>query len=236
MSSALEMECPNCEKGLKVPPSVFGKKIKCRHCGHAFVVADPDEAPAAKPEKKGGKPGAKAAKPPAASPPPPPPPPSPKSRFAEDEDQGPAKIGVLIEDEIPRCPECAKALDPPNAIVCKECGFNNVTRAKAQTKRVWAPEAQDWFNHLAPGVVAVLIVIGLLVLNIVSIMNMRDWLSDTFLETDEKDATGKTIFLVKPGAFIFLIAGLSLVVVVPAVKFAYKRLAVDYHPPEQVKK
>ena len=41
MSSPIEMECPNCEKVLKVPPAVFGKKIKCKHCEHAFVVRGP---------------------------------------------------------------------------------------------------------------------------------------------------------------------------------------------------
>ncbi len=51
MSSPVVIACPNCDKALKVPPAVFGKKIKCKHCQHAFVVQDPD-APA-RPAKRG---------------------------------------------------------------------------------------------------------------------------------------------------------------------------------------
>src|SRR5262245_36697331 len=137
MSSPVVIECPNCNKSIKVPPEVIGKRIKCKHCQNVFVVQDPD-APA-RPTKATNP----AARP--ASPPPPPPPP-PKSRFDDDDDDG-RKIEVISEgDDVPRCPHCAKELDPPDAIVCVNCGFNNVTRAKANTKKVWAPTATDWMS------------------------------------------------------------------------------------------
>ena len=41
MASVVEITCPECEENLKVPPSVFGKRVKCKHCNHAFVVKDP---------------------------------------------------------------------------------------------------------------------------------------------------------------------------------------------------
>src|SRR5262245_2053574 len=206
MSTAVEMVCPNCEKVLRVPPAVFGKKIKCKHCGHAFVVRGPGEPP--KPTKK-----------PAAGPPAPAP--ATKKPF-EDDDEGPEKIEVITAgDEIPRCPHCAQELEPPDAIVCVHCGFNNVTRAKAETKKVWAPGIEDWFRHLLPPIVALAICIGLIVFGVISYLRMREWLEGSFLEMDEKDAAGRKRYFVAPGFFITVIYMVSLVIFVPAIKFAY---------------
>ncbi len=126
-------------------------------------------------------------------------------------------------------------LDPPDAIVCIHCGFNNRTRLKAETKKVWAPDAMDWITHLAPGILALLICIGLIVLNIFSIMNMRSWLEGTFLEMDEVDAAGRKRFFIHPGFFIFVIAFISLGIFVPSLRFAFRRLVVEYYPPERLK-
>ena len=221
MTAPIEMKCPNCEKVLKVPPAVFGKRIKCRHCSHAFVVPDP----AAKAARA-------AAKPQPAGPAPPP----AKSPFLDDDDEGPAKIEVISEgDEDPRCPHCAQLLDPPDAIICIHCGFNNVTRAKASTRKVWAPTFEDWFMHLVPGIVALSICIALIVLNVICLTRMRDWLEGSFLEMDEKDAAGRKRFFVAPGFFIALIMFFSLIIFIPAVKFAFRRLVKEYRPPEKIK-
>src|SRR5262245_14554709 len=217
MSSAVQMDCPNCEKSLKIPPAVFGKKIKCKHCGHAFVVQDPDAKPA--------KPAAPAS-----------PPPPPTKKPYDDDDDGPSNIGVVEESDVPRCPHCAAELDPPDAVVCVNCGFNNVTRAKAETKKVWAPGFEDWFQHLLPGIIALAICIGLIVFNTISIMRMREWLEGSFLEMDEKDAAGRKRFYIAPGAFIFFFLVPSLAMFVPAIKFAFKRLVKEYMPPEKLKK
>src|SRR5690242_88657 len=123
MSSVVDVSCPNCDKTLKVSPAFFGKRVKCKSCEHAFVVQDPAAAPR--------------------------PPPAPPKRPFDDDDEGPDKIEVISEgDDIPRCPHCAKELDPPDAIVCIHCGFNNRTREKAETKKVWAPTFEDWAMHL----------------------------------------------------------------------------------------
>lgn len=216
MSAPIEMHCPNCKRSLKVPPAVFGKKIKCKHCNHAFVVQDPS----AKPPTSGAKPA-----------------PAPNKPFMDDDDDdGPKKIEVIIEDDdIPRCPHCAKELEPPDAVVCIHCGFNNVTRAKANTKKVWAPTAEDWVKHLLPGIIALAILIALIVLDIVSYVRMREWLEGSFLEMEEKDAAGQKRFFVAPGFFIAVIVMTSLVIGVPAAKFAFKRLVKEYMPPEKIK-
>ena len=199
MSSPIDMKCPNCAKVLKIPPSVFGKKIKCKHCEHAFVVSDPN----ARPSKPGPAPSAPA-------------PPHPEEpAFLDDDDDGP-KIEVVNEgDEVPRCPHCAKELEPPDAIVCVHCGFNNVTRAKAETKKVWAPSIEDWIKHLWPGITALSIVIGWIVFDIISLQRMREWLEGSFLEMEEKDAAGQKRYFVAPGFFIAVIWMASLVVMFP---------------------
>lgn len=229
MSSPVLIECPKCKKELKVPPAVFGKKIKCKHCQQVFVVEDPD-APAR--PAKSAKPAPRPT-----SPPPPPPPPAKKRPFEDDDDDDGRQIEVISEgDEVPRCPHCAKELDPPDAIVCVNCGFNNVTRAKADTKKVWAPTAMEWINHLIPGIIALAICIGLIVLCVISFMSMSEWLEGSFLEMEEKDAAGRKRYFVPPGFFITLICVGSLVIFVPSVKFAYRRLINEFRPPEKIKK
>jgi len=224
MAAPIEMKCPDCERVLKVPPAVFGKKIKCKHCGHAFVVHDPSARPAkgsAQPES-GAKPSSPA--------------PAAKNPFLDDDDdEGPAKIEVIKEDDSPRCPHCAQELDPPDAALCIHCGFNNITRAAAEVKKVWAPTFEDWFMHLLPGIIALAICITLIVVNVISLLNMREWLEGTFLEMDDKDAAGRKRYIVPPGFFIALIMVGSLVIFVPSIKFVYRRLIVGYMPPEKVK-
>src|ERR1700722_19376984 len=84
MSSTVEMQCPECDEPLKIPSSVFGKKIKCKHCQHMFVVKDPNAGTKNKPGKP-AKPG-KAAEKPAESSSPPPPPLAKKNAWDDDED------------------------------------------------------------------------------------------------------------------------------------------------------
>ena len=208
MATVIDLPCPNCERVLKVPESVFGKKIKCKHCGEPFEVEridlddlddDPkpkkkkkpaEDKPAVKPSKPGGAVKAKKEGEPKKEEPKPAAAPY-KFQDDDDDDEGakPTPLGTVDEgEEIPRCPFCAKELDPPDAKVCLHCGFNNVTRVKADSKKVWAPDSSDWMNHLGPGILAAVGAILLLVLNIVVYANMRDWMTDTFLQKEEKDA------------------------------------------------
>ncbi|MCI0702426.1 MAG: zinc-ribbon domain-containing protein [Planctomycetia bacterium] len=244
MSAIVEIPCPSCEEPLRVPETVFGKKIKCKHCGHMFVVEvlDDDEEPkpkkgAVKPSKPGGSAKPKAKEEPKPEPAPTPTP--PKKPYEDDDDEGanPNPFGVVdAGEDIPRCPHCAKELDPPDAVICIHCGFNNVTRTKVESKKVWAPDATDWMSHLGPGIAALLAAIGLIVLDVICWVNMSDWLTGTFLEKDEKDAAGQTAFYVKPGAFIALIIAITIMPIIGFARFAIKRLAIEYTPTEKVKK
>lgn len=237
MADTTPIPCPNCGKVLNVPEKVLGKKIKCKDCDTAFVA----EKKAAKPAKPGG-----AAKPKKDEPEPPKPeePKKPAARY-NDDDEGdggavPKALGVVDEGEdVPRCPHCAKELDPPTAVVCIHCGFNNVTRTKAESKKVWQPDANDWMNHLAPGFAMLGIFIALLVLNIVCIAKMEDWMTDGFLDfmkSEEKGMDGKIKFAVKPGAFMTFVVAATIMPMIKTARFAFQRLAIEYQPVEQVKK
>jgi hypothetical protein len=256
MPITIDLPCPNCERVLKVPETVFGKKIKCKHCGEPFEVEqidlDDDEPkakkkkpPADKPVPKPSKPGGttvttKKEEPKKEEPKKEEPKPAPTPyKFQDDDEEDSAKpspLGVVYEgEEIPRCPHCAKELDPPDAVVCIHCGFNNVTRTKAESKQVWEPDTNDWINHLGPGIAAAVGAILLIVLNIVCLVSMRDWLTDTFLQKEEKDAQGEIAFYVKPGAFITFILAATIIPIIKFTKFAIKRLAIDNKPTEKVK-
>lgn len=239
MPTVIEIPCPNCDKPLKVPDTVFGKKIKCKHCAHPFVVPDPDAAkPAkgAKPSKPGGAVKAKKEEEPKKEEAKPAPVPY---KFEDDDGEDGAKpnpLGLIAEDEVPRCAFCAKELEPPDAIVCIHCGFNSMTRTQAETKKVWAPDSNDYMNHLAPGVGAALLCIALLVLDIVVMLNMRDWLTGTFLEKDNPGEDGQKSFLVRPSAFVVLLWAATVMPIIGTAKFAIRRLAIEYQPAEKVKK
>lgn len=236
MPATLDVACPNCGKALKVPAELEGKRVKCKGCDEVFAVRAPK--PAAKPAGKpaaAAKPAPKgAAKPgPGAKPAAPPP---PKKPYQDDEEDGPPKPMVVVqEDDTPRCPECAKELDPPDAEVCLNCGFNNKTRVRAESKRVVASDAGDWMSHLAPGIVALLIAVGLIVLDVFCYYHMKDWLE--FLETGEKDPlTGGKKYYVMPGAFTALLIAFSILIIIPAGRFAVRRLILNVKPEEKVKK
>lgn|SRR5262245_31566054 len=219
MPATLDISCPKCGKALKVPTQLEGKKIRCKECQQVFQVS-------------AGK--AAAATPPA--------PEKPKNPFLDDDEdlapgQAPKPMGVVQESDVARCPHCAKELDPPDAVVCVNCGFNNVTRVKANIKKVVAPEATDWINHLGPAIIALILAIGLIVVDIICIVNMSDWMAGSALEMEEKNpVTGKTQYYVMPGAFTAMIIAASVVVIIPAARFAIRRLAFDYKPEEKVKK
>ncbi|MFO0801720.1 MAG: hypothetical protein U0791_01170 [Gemmataceae bacterium] len=234
MPATLDVSCPECEKAIKVPAELEGKKVKCKGCETIFVIAAPKKAKATKP----------AAKSPPPPPPKPPEPEKPKSPFLDEEDEdnlpagvAPKPMEVIREEDAPRCPHCAKELDPPDAAVCKSCGFNNKTRVKHETKRVIESDASDWASHLAPGIIAAVLAIGMIVVDVVCWVNMKGWMEGGALEKSEKNpVTGDVEYFVKPGAFIAFIIFASLFIIIPGARFAFRRLVLNVKPEEKVKK
>jgi len=247
MATVVDVPCPHCEQNLKVPPTVFGKKVRCKHCELQFVVEDPatkapkpskptkiaKAAPKPAATKAAAKPATKEAAKPAASPPPPPP--KEKSPFLDD-DEDKVKVELIEEEDVPRCPHCAFELDPPDAKVCLNCGFNNLTRERVETKRVEAATSEDWFMHLFPAIFAVILSLVLIGLNIWFIANVREWMIGSIVDKDEPGGDGKPTFYVHPAAFMTTILVISLRIIVPCLRFAFRRLVWNYRPEERVKK
>ena len=90
MATAITVNCPECDKTMKVPADARGKRVRCKGCEHVFVFPG---APA-----KAGKPGSDKAKPAK--------PESKPSRPADDEDGDGKPYGVTTLDLTPRCPDC----------------------------------------------------------------------------------------------------------------------------------
>lgn len=231
MADTISVTCPTCKKNLKVPGPYAGKRVKCVGCGQTISVPAA-QAPSATPKSASSAPTASGAKPSDANASNTMPGQGPKVTWDDELDNDNKPMAVIKEDETPRCPHCAQVLVPPDAIVCIHCGFNNRTRTKAETKKVYEPDASEWFAHLAPGVLAVVALVTLLVLDVACLMNMRYWMEDGLLQMDEEGFDGRKKFYVAPGCFITVAFLATIMVGVSLVRFAYRRLFKEYMPPE----
>lgn len=227
MSSPVPVACPNCDTKLKVPAELAGKTIKCKACGSAFKVPPSAPAVAKAIPTEFAKPAA--APPPAADAP---------IKFA-DEDDGPAtNYGVQKDDlDIPRCPRCAKELDPPDTKICLNCGYDMLARKRHESRKVYAHTFGDYFLHLAPGVLAFLFGAAVLGGAIFCSLNMRGWLTGSFLDREEKDKiTDRAQFYVEPMCFNIWLLLIGIFAMWKLGKFAIKRLFIHWRPPETIKK
>ncbi len=154
--ATIEFSCPKCEKQIKAPDDLIGKKIKCKECLHVFtvkasaVVRVPEKA-AQKADKgsKAGKGGAgKGPKEAVAA----------KAEEHGDDDDGKA-YGVTDQSFLPRCAYCAKEMESEDQIVCLNCGYNHRTRERIQVEKTLEPTGGEWVLHLLPGVLCALVVL-----------------------------------------------------------------------------
>ena len=58
-----------------------------------------------------------------------------------------------------------------------------------------APDANDWMNHLGPGIIALLIFIALITLDIICLVNMRDWLTGFYPVRDREGRVAAASFM-----------------------------------------
>ncbi len=228
MAATLEISCPHCSKAIKVPAELAGKTIRCKGCQETFVV-------------KSGAAPKPAVKKSAAAPPPPPADVIPfkddepaKKPAIDDDDANP--YGVIKDDsEVPRCPFCAKELDPPDTKVCLHCGFHLTERKRRETKAVWEPTNEDYFNHLGPAFACVAAIIVMIVIDIICFINMREWLTGSILDTDEKNKiTGETVFIVGPLCFNLWLGLITAGIGWVCGKFAFVRMVYHWKPEEKV--
>jgi predicted Zn finger-like uncharacterized protein len=237
MATPIDTACPSCATVLRVPAEFAGKKVKCKKCEAVFpvpVAAKPLPAEFAKP---GAAPPvtAKPAKPVAKPAAPPPPVENDALKFAEDDEDDANPYTAVQESDAPRCPHCAKDLDPPDSLICLNCGYDLRERKRKESRNVIQHTFGDYFVHHIGAIACVLTIIGLFTGGIICWLNMADWMAGSFLETGEKDATTQqATFYVKPWCFSLWIMMFVLWASWKLGKFAFKRFFINPTPPEKV--
>jgi hypothetical protein len=225
MAEPLSCDCPECDKTLKVPAEMAGKKVRCKSCGATFVAKGSKAAVTkAAPAKDKPKPKAK---------------PKPKD---EDDDDAPIPIkeekkpsldedeedanpyGVTEEYLGPRCPDCANAMEEGD-IVCLHCGYNTQTRERSRTRKVHDTTEMDYFLWWLPGIACVLTIIFLITWDIVYCLKIQDWV-------DYDDPGAPWYWWIGHFAIKLWMVIISLFFMFYAGKFAVKRLILDNQPPE----
>jgi hypothetical protein len=245
MATTFVIACPDCGKQVKVSDEHVGKKVKCKGCGTVYPVRSPDGKPAAKgPPPAPGKAKATQAKVTKAAPPdedeeetaPPPAADEPHTgyKFAEDDDEaGPKQYDLAAtDDHLPRCPFCAKEMESHDALICLNCGYNTRTRVRAELKAVHQATFGEYFLHLLPAIMCVLVMIGLLVWYIIFWLKIEGWLVDSWFE-DEPGPPPTYLGGLGPGFMRLYLALITLAIYVPLTRYSYKRLIRNFRPTER---
>jgi hypothetical protein len=220
MASTITITCPECDKQMKAPADILGKKIRCKACGFTFPARQGAEEETLPPPRSPGKqsPAKPAGKPPAGK--------QATGKQAkagkpEDDDED-ASPYTFTEDKLSnRCPNCANAMDSEDAVICLFCGYNTVTRTQARTRKVRNITGFDVFLWLLPGIACVLAVIGLITGDILYCIYINEWIDENawyfFI-----GSLGMKIWLVVPTIYMMYLA----------TRFAVKRLIFEHRPPE----
>jgi hypothetical protein len=238
-SSSILITCPDCKKQLKGPAEILGKKVRCKSCGHIFVVkstppaAPGTAAPQALPAKAQPTPSAEdekqtydfaksyvAVPPPKASPAPAPikskTSPSPHA----DDDKTPYTMTDVIQTAR-RCPQCAVEMEE-GAVVCLDCGYNTETRVRLSTIQTYETTGGEWMAWLLPGILCALG--SLLALGLIAFL----WLG---IRRPQEGESSWWQFPTQVWGSV-ICAGIAWI----TGKFAYKRLVLNPNPPEKIKR
>jgi DNA-directed RNA polymerase subunit M/transcription elongation factor TFIIS/uncharacterized membrane protein len=219
MATSIVISCPECGKQIKVAEEVIGKKIRCKECQAVFPVKAPKASPSAKaaPPKKKADDDL----------------PIPLAAADDDDDElstTPGNPYTLMQEEvsIPRCPQCAKEMESLEAVICVHCGYNMVTRRKAETRAIYETTGSDIFLWLLPGLVAVLVILVMIGVDVLCWMKMKSWAAGSWMEGEEPGTWN-----LRPNAFnLYITLALTFVGLILG-KFAYKRLFVNNRPAER---
>jgi DNA-directed RNA polymerase subunit RPC12/RpoP len=213
MASMIPITCPDCKKQSKGPAELLGKRIRCKACGHTFLV-EADAGGKAAPEARPPQAKAKGAPQPQKA--------APPIKMMDDDDD-PNPYGVTDLDLSPRCPNCANELEAADSVICLYCGYNTITRQLGATRKVYQTTGGEHFMWLLPGLLCVLGIIVLMVADLVYCLMVPNWVGNTWAEfTDHESLRLWTVIL-----SLGIIWGLGY--------FAFRRLIMEPAPPEKVK-
>ncbi len=219
MAATILIVCPECDKEIKAPENVLGKKVRCKSCQATFVAnkAKKSKGPPAKSSKSSAGKSAKPSSGKSASG-------KPDKRAVEDDDDhdDPNPYGMIDMSFVPRCPDCANEMEE-GAIICLTCGYNTRTRVRAKTRKVYDLTFGEHFIWLLPGIacaLAVCIIIGFNTWFLLKINDLIDEESPWYLYMWRSG--GIKLWVVLPSLGLIWLAG----------KFAIRRLILHPKPPE----
>lgn len=130
--------------------------------------------------------------------------------------------GVTATETAPRCPHCAKPMDPPDALICLHCGYNTKARSRAPRKVVVETTGGDYFMWLLPGFLAVLAIGVLIGIDIYVYNYAEDWVGKEGALAEYLGTGPFVLWTIVPSLFMIFFAG----------KFAIQRLILHPKPPE----
>lgn len=205
MADTVSVTCPECDKVVKIPEEMLGRKLRCKGCDEKFV-ARASRGAEKKPAKKGA-PAKKAE-------------PEKKSTPSGSQDDDGRAYGMTDEYLGARCPECAEAMEEED-IVCLNCGYNTRTRIRADTRAVEDITAGDHFIWLLPGILSLLGFFALIGFDIWYCVDINRILGEEWYNFLGHGSIKLWLVLSScwPGFY--------------AAKFAVKRLILDNQPPER---
>lgn len=196
MASNITINCPECDKPLRASSDLLGKKIRCKACGAVF----PARAASGKAEPK-------------------------EKKGAKRDDADPDTVSYKLTEEYlgRRCPYCANAMGEEDRI-CLECGYDTLTREKANLRKVRETTGFDIFLWLLPAALCAILVLGLL--------GVCTWY---WIGVDKTTFGGEDVWYSALAGSLFTKVYLTVIVLFIsffAGKFAIRRLVFNYMPPE----
>ena len=205
----IKITCPECKKVIAVPPDLLGKKVRCKGCSKVFEAQKPA------PPKETAKPAEEDKK---------------KQQAGDDPDDDGKAYGMHDTILQARCPNCAKELSSEDAVLCIFCGYNNLTRQIAQTRKTYDITGADIFFWNLPGIIGVVICLILLTFNLVYMLKIDEWCSPEEGKTDAPWFGFLAHGSIKLWLYIF--SGFILFTVG---KFSFIRLVYENRPKEEEK-
>jgi DNA-directed RNA polymerase subunit RPC12/RpoP len=236
MASMILITCPKCKKQLKGPEGFVGKSVRCKSCGHNFVVKAPapqTPTPAAKkpaPEPSmyefASDPGQAKKKSAAARPEAKTEPPKPAAaKFAADPGDSlsgnPYQLKEAAELSA-RCPQCARDFDTPDQRICLHCGYDTHAQKRLTTVKVLGRTKFEIIMWLLPGILCVVTVVICLA-----------FVAFLWFGLDRYDKDGAETWWVFPSEVWGSVV--CCFISYYCVRFAIRRLIVHPLPPEKVK-
>jgi len=205
----IKITCPECKKVIAVPPDLLGKKVRCKGCSKVFEAQKPA------PPKETAKPAEEDKK---------------KQQAGDDPDDDGKAYGMHDMILQARCPNCAKELSSEDDILCIFCGYNNLTRQIAQTRKTYDITGSDIFFWNLHGIIGFIICLILLTFNIIYMLKIDEWCSPEEGKTDAPWFGFLAHGSIK--LWLYIISGFILFSVG---KFSFIRLVYENRPKEEEK-